>query len=165
MADQDPLAKWRRGGSQPAQSPVIEPEPASTAKPDDSYGYVAFTGMDRGVGEFISVVRASGLVRRFSYNGLVEIADDGDFGTQLALVFNFGPVVFIYGRNLSGLALGLCFRRIEKITEYDAKRWPELKDKSAPIIERIDIEVKGMADAIAAVEHGEEKAAPKRRQA
>jgi hypothetical protein len=136
----------------PSTPAVRESSALPASQPDGSYAYKAFTAVDKGIGEFLSVVRRGGLVRCFSYNGLVEIAHDGEFGTQVWLVFSFGPVVTIIGRNLSALALGLCFRRIESITEFDGARWPEPKDQSEPLVQKIEIATKDMADAFGQLE-------------
>jgi hypothetical protein len=142
----DPLAKWRKTGARerkagPRHEAEVEqaragvpPEAATT----EESGYRAFSVLEKGISDFLSIVRVDGLVRRFSYNGLVEIADDGDLGTQIVLVFNFGPVIFIYGKSLSKAVLSLCFRRTEYLQEFNPERWGK-PEKGEPVIEKIVI--------------------------
>jgi hypothetical protein len=142
MAD-DPLAKWRKTGAKerkagPRHEAEVEQARAHEATTPEESGYRAFSVLEKGISDFLSIVRVEGLVRRFSYNGLVEIADDGDLGTQIVLVFNFGPVVFIYGKSLSKAVLSLCFRRAEYLQEFNPERWGE-PEKGEPVIEKIVI--------------------------
>jgi hypothetical protein len=155
--ENNPLKKWERkpsGAAEPQKAePHVKPPELvkNSAAEDDKEHYRAFSNLENGNNIYLAVARAAGLVRRFNYNGVMEQADDDVLGTQIILSFNFGPVVFIYGRNLYELILALGFQRPEVIREYNPKRWPE-PGKNEAVITKIEIRMKNTPEDKADVE-------------
>lgn len=147
----NPLQKWeRKPAAAAAPAPAEKPKPPELVKTDTKAEYVAFSVLENG-NKYLSLARAVGLIRRFNYNAVMEIADDGELGTQVAIAFNFGPVVFIHGRNLKELITGLLFDRVEVVREYDPKRWP-MPETGAAVVTKIEIVTKNTPEEKAEIE-------------
>ena len=138
----DPLAEFREGG-QAARAPAMETgggsaqgrAPRILTIPEDGEEYVAYKGADRQ--RFLTVCGRT-MWRRPQNSGLKDVADDAGKGTYLCLLYADNFAIVLTGRNLLHLAEPLSSNAIEWILEYDPDRWPLPKDKSAPIIEKMD---------------------------
>jgi hypothetical protein len=125
----DPLAPYRR-------KPLA---PETTTEPKEPEGYVAFGGKDRV--ERLRIRRAMAPTRSPRYLHLQDMAYDGKFGTNFALVFEF-MTVLVRGKNLQGMIAAIENGTVDFIQEYDPDLWPKPADDEA-FIESIKIVING----------------------
>ncbi len=138
----DPLAKFR------VRSPAAPP-PVTTELRGQSVAseeYVAFGVKDRV--ERLRIRPAKNATRAPSYQYLLDIVYDGDFGTNVVLVFTF-MLVTIQGKNLQEVVMALESGTADFIQEFDPALWPKPVDDSAPCIESIEVVVKNGSDGAA----------------
>lgn len=122
----DPLAPYRR-------TPL--PPEATTTRPKEPEGYVAFGGKDRV--ERLRIRRAMAPTRSPRYLHLQDMAYDGKFGTNCVLVYEF-MMVQVRGKNLQGMIVAIENGTVDFIQEYDPDLWPKPAD-DAPFIESIEV--------------------------
>lgn len=146
MSDNDPLNKWRKTG--PASGPPETKEPAKSHP--ESAGYEAFNPVDASL--YLKIRRPAQPTQRPYYEGLLNVIDDEPHGTNAVLVYSFGMVVIMSGRNLSEMVEAIARHQVEWIQAYDKGRWPLPVDKTKAFIEKIEIVVKDAAEGIADAE-------------
>lgn len=138
----DPLAKFRVRSPAAAAPAPVGTEPQGQA--DAPVEYVAFGVKDRV--ERLRIRSAKNPTRAPSYQYLLDIVYDGDFGTNVVLVFTF-MMVTVTGRNLQDVVMALESGTADFIQEFHPSLWPKPKDESAPFIESIEVMVTGGGDA------------------
>ena len=125
----DPLAPYRR-------KPLV---PETTPAPKETEGYVAFGGKDRV--ERLRIRRVMAPTRSPRYLHLQDMAYDGNFGTNFALMFEF-MIVLVRGKNLQGMITAIESGTADFIQQYDPELWPKPAD-DAPFIESIEVVIPG----------------------
>lgn len=131
MSD-DPLQRFRTGGA-----PAAEPAPpAATAEKEQ---YEAFKSVTRHQIR-LKIRPYLRAWERIPYSYLHRIVEDGDYGKQIALVYQFA-VVIIKGRNLWVVAEAISDENCELIQAFNPDKWERPTDESKPFIESIDIHV------------------------
>ena len=133
----DPLAQFRK--KPPAQSAA--PSRAAEVKP----AYVAFAGKDKL--DRLRIRRANAATRSPGYAYLLDVVYDGEFGTEIVLVYTY-MMVLIRGKNLQTLVIALETSTADFIREFDSDRWEMPADKSAAFIESIEIVIKAGDEAV-----------------
>ena len=128
---QNPLDRFRKVGTEPAGAEEYE----------------AFYPVDGAM--YLKIRRRGAPTQRPYYQGLVDVIDDEPFGTNAVLVYSFGMVVMLTGRNLCELVEAIARHQVEWIQQYDADRWGMPQDKAKPVIETIEIIVKEPVDGLA----------------
>lgn len=150
-AVKDPLEKFRARPLANAAPPVEAVAPAQAAE------YVAFGVKDRV--ERLKIRRANGAMTRTpAYLHLLDIVHDGEFGTNIALIYTFLMVV-IKGKHLQHLIMALETSTADFVQEFDARQWGKPQDTAAAFIESIEVLVKNSADAVADAERAPQAAA------
>jgi len=143
MSD-DPLQRFRRPGGAPEPAP----QPATPAASKDEYE------------PFKSVTRRQLRLKirpylraweRIGYAYLHRIVEDGDYGKQIALVYQFAVIV-IKGRNLQVIAEAIGDEQCEFIQAFDPDKWEQPSDESKPFIESIDIHVQSREQMVKATD-------------
>lgn len=138
----DPLAKFRRGAVSPSIPVVVAPGEKPVSR--RSGNYIAFQSKEQAKRlRFRSAARAT---RSPSYSYLLDVIYDGDFGTEIVLLYTFLSVI-LKGRNLQELAAGLEEGTIDYVQEFDPERWELPVDQSVAVIESIEVVVKNGAVA------------------
>jgi hypothetical protein len=134
------LQKLRDAASLPGK-PDMETQPVPE-------GYQAFTAVDR-TPRRLRICPANRAWERVTYGYLYRIVENGPYGTQIALVFNF-MVVIIKGKNLQLIADAIDREQCEAVWmyDYDPERWEKPRDESAPFVASIEIHVEKPADAL-----------------
>jgi hypothetical protein len=126
----DPLAPYRR-------KPLVT-EPTITG-PKEPEGYIAVGGKDRV--ERLRIRRVMAPTRSPRYLHLQDMAYDGNFGTNFALMFEF-MIVLVRGKNLQGVLTAIESGTADFIQQYDPDLWPKPAD-DAPFIESIEVIIPG----------------------
>ncbi len=137
----DPLAQFRKKPVGSGQTPPTGQEPGS---------YSAFAAKDRT--ERLKIRRASAPTRAPGYAYLLDLAYDGEFGTNFVLVYTF-MMVMVRGRNLHPLIMALETGTADFIQEFDADKWERPADPKMPIIENIEVVVKENGEGVAEAEN------------
>ncbi len=119
----DPLAQFRR-------KPVAVADATATGE-----GYAAFGAKDRV--ERLRIRRAMGPTRSPVYNCLLDVAYDGDYGTNFVLTYTF-MIVLVRGKNLQAIIAAIEAGTAHFIQEFDADQWAK-PDSTAPFIESIEV--------------------------
>jgi hypothetical protein len=83
---------------------------------------------------------------RINYGYLQRIVEDGDFGTQIGLVYSFA-VVIIKGRNLQPVIDAIDAEQCEVVQQFDSERWEKPLDPKAAFVERIEFHVQTKVEA------------------
>ena len=133
----DPLAQFRK--KPPTQS---GPPPRSA---EVKAAYVAFDGKDKL--DRLRIRRANAATRSPGYAYLLDVVYDGEFGTEIVLVYTY-MMVLIRGRNLQTLVIALEISTADFIQEFDSDRWEMPADKSAAFVESIEVVVKAGDEAV-----------------
>ncbi len=135
----DPLAQFRKSsaaaGSGGGSSPKEE--------------YAAFAAKDRVAR--LRVRRRGAVTRSPGYSHLLDVVYDGSHGTSFVLVYTF-MMVLVRGQNLQMLVAALEGGMVDFIQEFDSSRWVKPSDKSAAVIESIEIEVQESGTSVAEAE-------------
>jgi hypothetical protein len=129
------LAKYRRKPITPSAGvvmPAPESSPSTAAEPE----YVAFDAQDNAVRLRIYSTMAPAQSPR--YNLLLNVAFDGDYGTNFVLTFTM-MMVLVRGRNLQKLIFAIENDMAVFIQEFDPDRWDKPTDPTAAFIESIQI--------------------------
>lgn len=127
----DPLAQYRRTSASPAGGV----QPPSAGGPNE---YLAFGTKDRLVR--LKIRRARPLTHSIPYNLLLDVIYDGDFGTNIVLVYTV-LTVRVEGRNLQKLVHAVENHTADFFQEFDPEKWSKPADAKAPIIECIEIKI------------------------
>lgn len=135
----DPLAQFRK-------KPVGGQVPPTGS---GSEQYAAFGAKDKV--ERLKIRRAFDPTRAPSYAYLLDLAYDGEFGTNFVLVYSF-MMVLVRGKNLQPVIMALESGSAEFIQQFDSSRWPKPADPKTPIIDTIEVVVKEGGDAVADAE-------------
>jgi hypothetical protein len=125
----DSLAPYRK-------KPLL---PETTTEPKEPEGYIAFGGKDRV--ERLRIRRVMAPTRSPRYLHLQDMAYDGNFGTNFALMFEF-MIVLVRGKNLQGMITAIESGTADFIQQYDPDLWPKPAD-DAPFIESIEVILPG----------------------
>lgn len=141
----DPLAQFRKRPIAPAGAML-------TQQTDD---YVAFGTKDRV--DRLRIRRALAPTRSPGYAYLLDIAYDGDYGTNFVLTYTF-LMVLVRGKNLQPVITALELGTADFIQEFDPDRWAKPTDPKAPFIESVEVVVQESGPSIADAE----QAAPPR---
>lgn len=83
---------------------------------------------------------------RIAYHALYRIVEDGIYGTQIGLVYNFAVIV-IKGRNLQPIAEAIDSEQCDYVQQFDADRWEKPSDPKAPFIEAMEFHVQTKVEA------------------
>ena len=142
--EHDPLAAYRKKPVTGEESPV---------KGKSKEGYVAFDAKDKV--NRLRIRRALGSTRSPGYAYLLDVAYDGDYGTNFVLSYTFLMVV-VAGKNLQSVVFALETGTADFIQEFDPSRWEKPTDKTAPFIESIKVIVQDSGASIAGAEAGGE---------
>ena len=143
----DPLASFRKKPAPAGSGPVL----ASSTPPKEASGYVAFEGKDKV--PRLRIRRANAQTQSPGYAFLLNIAYDGDFGTNFVLFYTF-MAVLVEGRNLQTLISALELGNVDFMQEFDPDLWEKPTDDKAAFIESIKVVVQGTTDAMAEMGHG-----------
>ena len=127
----DPLAQYRK-------KPLVASEKAANGGGAGEGGYCAFEAKDRV--DRLRIIPADEPVQAPLYLNLVNVAYDGDYGTEFVLMFGFMGVRIV-GRNLQPVISALLMGTAEYIREFDPELFDEPKDEKAPFIKSIKFEV------------------------
>lgn len=128
----DPLAPFRKGAPKtPTATSNVEHPPKDE--------YVAFGAKDRVMR--LRIRCAAAPTHAPVYSSMLNLIYDGPHGTSVVLHFDF-LMVLIRGQNLQAMIGALENSMAEYIQEFDAGRWPRPADKSAAIIDSIEIVAK-----------------------
>lgn len=73
-----------------------------------------------------------------SYRYLMDIAFNGQYGTEIVLVYSF-LMVKIRGRNLQPVIYAILESRCDFIQDFDAREFVKPTDPKQPVIENIEI--------------------------
>ena len=146
----DPLAQFRR-------KPLVSAE--STTPPKSTGEYVAFDAKDKV--DRLKIRRANDPTRAPGYAYLLDIAYDGNFGTNFVLVYTF-LMVLVRGRNLQLVITALEMGMADFIQEFDPDRWQKPTDEKAPFIESIKVIVQENGPTISESEKAGREKAPER---
>lgn len=128
MAD-DPLAQFRKSPPVPAGA-IMPPKGADE--------YVAFGTKDKV--NRLRIHSALAPTHSPSYNILLNIIFDGQYGTNFVLVYTV-MMVLVRGKNLQKMVFAIENGMSDYIQEYDPDRWEKPKDASAAFIESIEVKV------------------------
>ena len=120
-----------------------KPLAGAVVKPKQDDKYVAFAAKDRV--ERLRIRRALAPTRAPQYLHLQDMAYDGEFGTNFALVFDF-MLVLVRGRNLQGVVSAIEAGTCDFIQEFHPELWEKPAD-SEPVIESLEVVIKGAAPA------------------
>jgi hypothetical protein len=145
--EHDPLASFRK-------KPLVAggaSAPAATTPPKEAEGYVAFEGKDKV--PRLRIRRANAQTQSPGYAFLLNIAYDGEFGTNFVLFYTV-LAVLVEGRNLQTLISALELGNVDYIQEFDPDVWEKPTDDKAAFIESIKVVVQGTSDAMAEMEQG-----------
>jgi hypothetical protein len=140
----DPLAPYRR-------KPATPGEVTGSKQDKEPEGYLAFDAKDKV--ERLRIRRANAPTRSPGYAYLLDIAYDGSYGTNFALVYTF-LLVLVRGRNLQGLITALENGMADFIQEFDADRWAKPTDPKAAFIESVEVVVQDSAPSVSESEKG-----------
>jgi hypothetical protein len=144
IMENDPLAAFRK-------KPLTASEPPVKIK--EKEGYVAFDAKDNPTR--LRIRRAAGSTRSPGYAYLLDVAYDGDHGTNIVLSYTF-LMVIVQGRNLQNIIFALETGSADFIQEFDPSLWEKPTDKTAPFIESIEVIVQASGASIAGAEQGGE---------
>ena len=142
--EHDPLAEFRKKPLAGDKSPV---------KIKSKEGYVAFDAKDKV--NRLRIRPANGSTRSPGYHYLLDVAYDGDHGTNVVLSYTF-LMVLITGHNLQSVVFALETSTADFIQEFDPVRWAKPTDKTAPFIEKIEVMAQESAAIVAGAEAGGE---------
>src|SRR6266702_2998207 len=143
---QNPLDKWRT--NQPPASPPAEtynrnrqpqPPPVPTAAPQAATNlkpYEAFRVKDRGA-ERLEIRRVLGESHAPSYRYLMDVSFNGDFGTELILIYSF-LMVKIKGKQMQPLLRSILEGTCAFIQDFHPQEFSP-PEPGAAIIESIEI--------------------------
>ncbi|HEV2693072.1 MAG TPA: hypothetical protein VG347_09285 [Verrucomicrobiae bacterium] len=138
--EHDPLAAYRK-------QPLSGGETSKKGK--ENGGYVAFDAKDKV--DRLRIRRAAGPTRSPGYHYLLDVAYDGDYGTNFVLVYTF-MMVMVKGQNLKSVIFALETGTADYIQEFDGSKWEKPTDKAAPFIESIEVIVQDSRTSVAAAE-------------
>lgn len=127
----DPLEPYRK-------KPLVAPEKATSGGAAGKGGYFAFEARDRV--ERLRIIPTDEPVQAPLYLNLVNVAYNGDYGTEFVLMFGFMEVR-VEGRGLQPVISALLMGTAEYIREFDPELFDEPKDEKAPFIKSIKFEV------------------------
>ena len=138
--EHDPLAEFRKKSLTGVETPV---------KIKTKEGYVAFDAKDKV--NRLRIRQAKGSTRSPGYAYLLDVAYDGDHGTNVVLSYTF-LMVLVTGRNLQSVVFALETGTADFIQEFDPNRWAKPTDKTAPFIETIEIMAQDSAATLAGLD-------------
>jgi len=138
----DPLAQYRRSSTAPATGGVPPTEGAGE--------YLAYGTKDKV--HRLRIRNASSLTHSPGYNLLVDVVYDGDYGTNVVLVYTV-LMVRVEGKNLQKLVFAIENGMADFIQEFDAHRWAKPADAKAPFIESIEVKVREGGSSSADMKH------------
>ncbi|HEV2695905.1 MAG TPA: hypothetical protein VG347_23650 [Verrucomicrobiae bacterium] len=133
---EDPLAQYRKSPQIPPVGTSIPP--AGTMPPKGSEEYVAFVTKDKV--NRLRIHSAMAPTHSPSYNILLDIVYDGQYGTNFVLLYTV-MMVLVRGKNLQKMVFAIENGMADGIFEFDPDRWEKPKDASAAFIESIEIKV------------------------
>jgi hypothetical protein len=128
----DPLAKFRSNRS--FELVVNDAPPPPLAQKE---AYLAFRKSSKRQSR-LGVRPALQAWSRLHYPHLLQIIENGRWGTELVLEYNFGVVV-ISGRNLKEIVDAIDAETCEFIEQYDPYYYDMPTDSTAPFIEKLEI--------------------------
>ena len=126
----DPLAQFRKSPAIPAGGKMIPPAGIEE--------YVAFGTKDKV--NRLRIHSALAPTHSPTYNILLNIIYDGQYGTNFVLVYTV-MMVLVRGKNLQKMVFAIENGMSDFIQEFDADRWQKPKDASAAFIESIEVKV------------------------
>ncbi len=115
------------------------------SKPGGLKPYEAFDGKDRV--ERLQIKRVMGATHAPSYNYLLNISYDGEYGTNFVLTYSFALMVQARGRNLQNVVGAIEKGYCKFIQQFDPDEHAPPAE-GEPVIEVLDVVVKASADAI-----------------
>jgi len=136
----DPLERFRK-------SPPLTSSSPPAAKESDEY--LAFAAKDRV--ERLKIKRTNDPTRAPGYAYLLDIAYDGNHGTNFVLVYTF-LMVLVRGKNLQPVIMALLAGTADYIQEFDPERWQKPADANAALIESIEVVVQDSGPSISAAD-------------
>ena len=140
--EHDPLAAFRK-------KPIAGGTPPVKVK--EKEGYLAFGAKDKV--DRLKIRRAMNPTRSPGYHYLLDVVYDDGYGMNFVLVYTF-LMVLVRGQNLQSVVFALETSTADFIQEFDPDRWDKPTDKTAPLIEAIEVIVQDSAQSTAAADKG-----------
>jgi hypothetical protein len=138
---EDPLAKWRRTGSEPKEA-----EARKESNVVELADYQGEAGKDR-AGGFLELRPLKGPWSLCSYAQLLKIQFNGPRPTRVDLIFSY-EIVTVRGRNLAALLTGLRSRSLAVIEQFNPSAH-EKPDKDALVVESIEAVTEKLSASVA----------------